>query len=158
MRYRGVPDFLQIQAADLQKAMSEDRVQSGFADAALGKFAGISAVLIALLPTTPPQGLSQPPIIGLAHGAAAFVAFLSLSLFPLRLFSQSRRGALRYKWYGWVMLSCLGLIGVHAFAPEGLRQSLAPWRPVLVLEWILIWVFGYSWFEKGREIALKASS
>jgi hypothetical protein len=52
------------------------------------------------------------------------------------------------------MLACLALIGLFAVAPEAVRNALAPWRPVLLLEWILIWVFGYSWFEKGRESAI----
>jgi hypothetical protein len=129
-------------------------VQSGRADAYLGKCAGIAAVLVALLPTTPPEGLTQPPIIGAAHGAAAFVTFASLSLFPLLLFSQSSEKAGRYKLCGWLMLACLALIGVYALSPDALRQALAPWRPVLLLEWVLVWVFGYSWFEKGRESAI----
>ena len=52
-------------------------------------------------------------------------------------------------------LLCLALIGVYALSPETLRQALAPWRPILLLEWILVWVFGYSWFEKGREPAMR---
>jgi hypothetical protein len=127
-------------------------VRSGRADAYLGKIAGVAAVLVALLPTTPPAGLTQPPIIGAAHGAAALVTFATLSLFPLLLFSQSSEKAALYKVCGWLMLACIGLIGIFAFSPDGLRQALAPWRPVLLLEWTLIWIFGYSWFEKGREL------
>jgi hypothetical protein len=131
-------------------------IRSGHADAYLGKCAGAAAVLVALLPTTPPEGLMQPPIIGAAHGAAAFVTFVSLSLFPLLLFSQSSRKARLYRVCGWLMLTCLGLIAVYALSPEALRKALAPWRPVLLLEWLLIWVFGYSWFEKGRESSTRA--
>jgi hypothetical protein len=128
-------------------------VRSGDADAYLGKFAGIGAVLVALLPTTPPAGLTQPPIIGMAHGLAAFVTFAALSLFPLLLFSQSSSKARLYISCGWVMLVCIGLIAAYQFSFESLRQALAPWRPVLLLEWVLVWVFGYSWFVKGREMA-----
>jgi hypothetical protein len=130
---------------------SPSPVKSGRADTYLGKFAGVAAVLVALLPTTPPAGLTQPSIIGKAHGAAAFVTFLSLSLFPLLLFSQSSQSARRYRVCGCLMLACLALIAIHALSPEALRQALAPWRPVLLLESVLVWVFGYSWFEKGRE-------
>ncbi len=126
-------------------------IRSGRADAYLGKCAGVAAVFVALLPTKPPAGLTQPPSIGAAHGAAAFVMFASLSLFPLLLFSQSSVKAGLYRLCGWLMLACLALIGVYAFSPEALRQALAPWRPVLLFEWVLVWVFGYSWFEKGRE-------
>ncbi len=58
---------------------------------------------------------------------------------------------------GWLMLACLALIGVFALAPEAIRQALAPWRSVLLLEWALVWIFGYSWFEKGREPAATAA-
>lgn len=133
-------------------------IRSGRADAYLGKCAGVAAVLVALLPTTPPAGLTQPPIIGTAHGAAAFVMFASLSLFPLLLFSQSSEKAGLYRLCGWLMVVCLALIGVYALSPEALRQVLAPWRPVLLFEWVLVWVFGYSWFEKGREPAMRRVS
>jgi hypothetical protein len=136
-------------------------VRSGELDAYVGKFAGIGAVLVALLPTTPPCDsppcrLTQPPVIGMAHGLAAFVTFAALSLFPLLLFSQSSRKAGLYKSCGWAMLVCMCLIAAYQFSPESLRQSLAPWRPVLLLEWMLVWVFGYSWFVKGREMARDA--
>jgi len=115
-------------------------------------------VLVALLPTTPPTELTQPPIIGKAHGIAAFVTFASLSLFPLLLFSQSSAKARLYRWCGWLMLACLGLITAYALSPEALRNTLAPWRPVLLLEWLLVRVFGYPWFEKGRESAVQSGS
>jgi hypothetical protein len=129
-------------------------VRSGLADAYLGKFAGVSALAVALLPTSPPVGLTQPPIIGMAHGAAAFVLFVSLSLFPLLLFSQSEERMWVYKSCGWLMLFLLGLTVAFALSPESVRMSLAPWRPVLILEWLLIWAFGFSWFAKGLEPAI----
>jgi len=148
--------FYQYTPRDPEQARSRvASIRSGRADAYVGKCAGVAAVLVALLPTTPPEGLTQPPIIGIAHGAAAFVTFASLSLFPLLLFSQSSEKAALFRLCGWVMLACLALIGVYALSPEALRQTLAPWRPVLLLEWGLVWVFGYSWFEKGRETVLK---
>src|SRR4029453_13660087 len=86
-------------------------IRSGRADAYLGKCAGIAAVLVALLPTSPPAGLTQPPIIGVAHGAAAFVTFASLSLFPLLLFSQSSKKARLYTMWGWLMVGFRALLG-----------------------------------------------
>lgn len=146
--------FYQYRPQHPELARSNRRaIRSGRADAYLGKCAGVAAVLVALLPTTPPAGLTQPPIIGAAHGAAAFVMFASLSLFPLLLFSQSGEKAGVYRLCGWLMLACLALIGVYALSPETLRQALVPWRPVLLFEWVLVWAFGYSWFEKGREPA-----
>jgi hypothetical protein len=133
-------------------------IRSGLADACLGKLAGITAVLAALFPTYPPAGVSQPPIIGKTHGFAAFVLFAALSLFPLVLFSQGDRNVRLYKWCGWLMLLFLGLTGAFALAPEAVRQSLARWRPVLALEWLLIWTFGVSWFAKGLEQATSAAT
>jgi hypothetical protein len=47
------------------------------------------------------------------------------------------------------MLILVLMIAAYAFAPEDLRSALAPWKPVLVLEWVLIWIFGIAWFMKG---------
>jgi len=141
------------QHPELAKSRIPPSIRSGRADAYLGKCAGVAAVLVAPFPTTPPAGLTQPPIIGAAHGAAALVTFASPSLFPLLLFSQSSEKAGLYRACGWLMLVCLALIGIYALSPEALRQALARWRPVLVFEWVLLWVFGYSWFEKGHEPA-----
>lgn len=128
-------------------------VRSGFADALLGKVAGLAAVVAALVPTAPPGLSTQPPIIGLRHGFAAFVLFLSLSLFPLVLFSQSKKRVSVYKTCGWVMLGLLAFLVAYAVLfPESLRVSLAPWKPVFVAELLLICAFGISWFVKGREI------
>src|SRR5262245_7953324 len=114
--------FYQYRPQNPELVKSPSPVQSGRADRYLGKCAGVAAVLVALLPTTPPEGLTQPPIIGEAHGAAAFVTFLSLSLFPLLLFSQSSKKARHYRICGYLMLACLALIGIYAFSPEALRQ------------------------------------
>jgi hypothetical protein len=125
-------------------------IKSGFADACLGKVAGTAALVVALVPTAPTVALSnQPPIIGMWHGLAAFVLFVALALFPLLLFSQAREGAALYKWLGGLMLILVLMIAAYAFAPEDLRSALAPWKPVLVLEWVLIWIFGIAWFMKG---------
>jgi hypothetical protein len=129
-------------------------VHSGAADSWLGKTAGLCAVLVALLPTTPPPASkAQPPEIGTIHGVAAGILFTCLALFPLLLFSQSRDRGQTYKGYGWAMIGLLLLVVAFAFAPDNVRVAIAPWRPVLVLETLLIIVFGVSWFEKGRELA-----
>lgn len=129
-------------------------VRSGVADSWLGKTAGLCAVVVALFPTIPPpQSATRPPTIGMVHGLAAAALFVCLALFPLLLFSQSRTASLAYRVFGWVMIGLLLLVVGYAFAPEELRVTLAPWKPILVLETLLIWVFGLSWFLKGRELA-----
>ena len=134
-------------------------VRSGAADAWLGKLAGVSAVIVALFPTTPPpESPAQPPTIGMIHGLAAAVLFLCLSLFPLLLFSQSRGRERLYRNYGWGMLTTLAAIVVYQFAPERMREAISDVRPVLVLETALIMLFGVTWFQKGRELAAKPES
>lgn len=142
-----------------QPAMARSRwrsVRSGAADAWLGKAAGLCAIVVALFPTAPPPAsTAQPPRIGLIHGVAAAILFLCLALFPLLLFSQSRERGPVYRRYGWVMIGLLLLVLAYVFAPESVRIALAPWRPIFVLETLLILVFGVSWFDKGRELAAK---
>ncbi len=136
-----------------------ESIRTGAADAWLGKIAGGSAILVALIPTTPPVGSpSQPPQIGMAHGISTAILFVCLSLFPLLLFSQSRKRGHVYRFIGWTMIGLMLLVVAYAFAPNSIRDALAPWRPVLVLEALLIWAFGISWFEKGRELAAEQST
>ena len=72
--------FYKYSPQDGGRAKSNRPIQSGSADAWLGKIAGIAAVLVALFPTYPSVGSSQPPIIGKMHGFAAFVLFAALDL------------------------------------------------------------------------------
>lgn len=131
-----------------------ESIRTGAADAWLGKIAGISAVLVALLPTTDKTSTTaQPAVIGTAHGFFAAILFICLSLFPLVLFSQSRKRGPFYRMIGQSMIVLMLVVAAHAFAPENVREALAGWRPVLLLEALLIWLFGLSWFEKGRELA-----
>lgn len=146
-------------AADAKSHPQVVRSRWADADAILGKIAGAAAVVVALAPTTPPLGPGdEPPIIGMVHGIAALVLFVTLSLFPLVLFSQSRERAGLYKASGWLMLALLALIIVYARGPESMRQALAPLRPVFFLEWALIWTFGFSWFVKGLKPASAGSA
>jgi len=128
-------------------------VREGWADAWLGKIAGVSAMLVAVLPTAPPESTTQPAVIGYLHGAAAGALFICLSLFPLLLFSQSRKRSRIYQGYGWAMIVALLLVVAHQLLPESVRNWVAPGKPVLFLETFLIVIFGKSWFDKGRELA-----
>ena len=53
------------------------------------------------------------------------------------------------------MIALVLLVVAYTLAPESLRLIAAPLRPILVLETLLIVVFGVSWFDKGRELAAK---
>jgi uncharacterized protein DUF998 len=132
---------------------NRESVQTGAADAWLGKVAGTCAVVVALIPTNPPPEAKEvPPTIGTLHGLAAGILFLCLALFPLLLFSQGRRRNV-YRRYGWTMIALLLLTVVYVFVPTSLKASTAVLPPLLILETLLILVFGMSWFEKGRELA-----
>jgi hypothetical protein len=152
--------FYQYHPREIDSARSTIKaVRIGTADAWLGKLAGVSAVIVAMLPSTPPpDSPAQPPTIGLIHGGAAALLFLCLALFPLLLFSQSRDRARTYQIYGWSMLGVLLAIVAYQFAPESARAAISGARPVLVLEWALISLFGASWFHKGRELAGKPAA
>jgi hypothetical protein len=90
----------------------------------------------------------MPVTIGALHGVAAAILFTCLALFPLLLFSQSRTRSGVYRGYGWAMIALLLLVVAYTFAPESLRLIAAPLRPILVLETLLIVVFGVSWFDR----------
>ena len=140
-----------------QAKSTRPSVRSGFADAVLGKLAGISAVGVALFPTPRPMGTSaEPQVIGWIHGLSAAVLFACLAGFPLVLFSQSRDRVRFYQVCGWTMVTCLLVLGAHALAPDGIRETLAPFRLVLVLEWVMIWAFGFSWFAKGLKPTVRS--
>jgi len=56
------------------------------------------------------------------------------------------------------MLAVLLLIVAYQFGPESIRQATASLKPVLFMETILIMLFGFSWLDKGRELAAKAKT
>jgi cytochrome bd-type quinol oxidase subunit 2 len=147
--------FYQYRPRQAGLARSKRRsVRTGAADSWLGKIAGLCAVGVALVPTdAPPDSKDVPPTIGTLHGAAAAVLFICLALFPLLLFSQSRKRGRVYQGYGWAMIALLVVTAAYAFAPIGFKTSVAALRPILVLETLLITVFGLSWFERGRDLA-----
>jgi hypothetical protein len=137
-----------------QARSSLEPVRTGAADSWVGKVSGLCAVVVALVPTIPPpESKDVPPTIGTLHGVTAALLFLCLALFPLLLFSQSRRRGHVYRGYGWTMIVLLLLTVAYVFAPTGFKASTAALRPILVFETLLIVVFGLSWFEKGREMA-----
>ena len=139
-----------------QARSKHEAVRKGYADAWLGKAAGLCAVIVALFPTTPPpQSPVQPPTIGMIHGIAAGVLFFCLALFPLKLFSESRERETYYKTIGRVMLGLLALLAAYQFAPEGLRETISSLRPVFWLETALVLLFGWGWLAKGRELAAR---
>jgi hypothetical protein len=92
----------------------------------------------------------------MAHGFFAALLFLALALFPLVLFSQTSNPnrARMYRFCGAVMLFLLLSVAVYVWCfPDSWRVALAPFRPVFVVEAVLVFVFGYTWLKKGQELA-----
>jgi hypothetical protein len=116
-------------------------IQQGHADAWLGKFTGIAAVLVAICPT---DHKDTETLLGAVHVGAAVVLFICLSLFPLMLFSESRRWRLAYQLIGWSMIGVLALIlGWWLVDKDS--------APLLGLETTLILLFSAGWFLKGED-------
>lgn len=147
--------FYTYHPQDRKNARSENpAVKSGELDAWLGKAAGLSAIIVSLFPTNPPpEAPVQPPTIGMIHGIAAAVLFLCLSMFPLKLFSQSRGSESKYRSIGYGMLAVLVALAIYQFSPRSVREAIAALRPVFWLETVLILLFGWGWLAKGRELA-----
>jgi hypothetical protein len=129
-------------------------------DAIAGNIASVSAVGVALFPTTPevaPTLLDQ--VIGGVHLVAAAVFFLTLAYFCLALFKltdkrhPTQRKLQRNRVYticGYTILACLVLIVVVWFLPtSAFIKQLAP---IFWLEALAIVAFGVSWLTKGEAI------
>lgn len=118
-----------------------EAIQQGHVDAWLGKFTGLAAVLVAMCPT---DTKDPQTVLGIIHIGAAIVLFICLSLFPLILFSESRRWHRTYKAIGWSMIAVLVLI-------VGWWLLDSETTPLLALETILILLFSAGWFLKGED-------
>jgi hypothetical protein len=131
-------------------------------DSIAGNLACIFAVGVALFPTA-----QEPPScsahIGFSlHGTFAALLFLTLAYFSLFLFTKTdstktptpqklKRNAV-YKVCGYVMLTCILLIGALNFLPQDTTAAIEMHHPVFWLEAIAIVVFGVSWLTKGEAI------
>lgn len=131
------------------------------------KLACFCAIAVALNPTQSAdvasacniQHRSSPLYVNIIHFASATTLFLTFAYFSLCLFTktsgdmtpQKKKRNIIYKTCGWVMLgSIIGLVLVSTIKP--LQDAIRQYNPVLVLEWILLWAFGFSWLVKGEAI------
>ncbi|OGN98625.1 MAG: hypothetical protein A2Y89_05035 [Chloroflexi bacterium RBG_13_51_18] len=144
-------------------------------DKVAGKLAWLFALCVALFPNS---GTSWERVV---HFSSATCLFAVLAFFSLVLFtksSASRTGfketvsdfrisgakkvksmsdekKIRNKVYvicGWTIVACIILLALYLGL--GQNTAISTIKPVLLLEWIMIWAFGFAWFVKG-EIILK---
>ena len=132
------------------------------ADDVAGKVASVSALGIALFPTTPSSGVASTAIlIGHVHTVCTFAFFSTLAFFALVLFTKTGPGKptprklLRNKVYrlcGSTIIVSMLLIAVHNVLPGESTRGLEPFRPVFALETLAILAFGSSWLVKGEAL------
>ena len=128
--------------------------------------AGASAIGVALFPTTPDNATGQQIVIGVAHGlfAACFLIALAIMALIFRKSDQKnptdrtpeklRRNKV-YLLCSITIFACVGLLLLIALI-QNLILSGKPWlpslHPILVLECLALWAFGFAWFVKGETL------
>jgi hypothetical protein len=130
-------------------------------DTVAGVVAGVSAVGVALFPTTQggvPGGPVDP--VGVVHFVCAATFFLTLAWFCLALFTRThpdrpptrrkRQRNVVYRVCGVTILVCVALAAVAAALPD--EGWVAAVRPVFWLESLAVVAFGVAWFVKGETI------
>lgn len=125
-----------------------------------GNIASLSAICVALFPTTPDiDPTSHARLIGSVHLGSAALFFLTLAYFCLALFRQSDtrhptrqklQRNLVYSVCGYTIIVCLVLIVAlgFLFADSPIKQL----APIFWLEALAIVAFGVSWLIKGEAI------
>lgn len=136
-------------------------------DDILGDVAGVSAIGVALFPTTPPPSpkvvvTTLQMTIGTVHLLLAGCFLLTLAIFALVLFTKThpnkgptprkRKRNMVYWSCGSAILVFLVLIVLDIFLPG--PQWLQSLHPLFWLESLATWAFGIAWFVKGEGIPL----
>jgi hypothetical protein len=138
-------------------------------DRLITDLAGLCAICVSFFPTTPSAATAHQVVIGDIHLGFAVTAFVALAVMSLRFAkreptpaglpfwprvayafgftgpgdsSTPRWELAAYRISGFVILVCV----VLAYLLSSIQYSL------LVLEWVLLWSFGVSWFVKGKKI------
>lgn len=133
-----------------------------FKDNLAADIAGVSAIGVALFPTSPPNPSSIEEIISGLHATFAASFFITLSIIALFLFTKMKPGVRPtpqklkrntvYRICGYIMIAAIALIAVFGILPESITRWLERLDPVFWLESIAIFAFGVSWFVKGEGI------
>jgi len=138
-----------------------------FQDNLVTNVSGMFAIAVALFPTgsvpdtTQPLGVFQlsPDLSGTLHVLWAFLFFLLLAYNAYFLFTKTGtkqpgpKKLLRntiYRACGIVILASLAGIVVYMLFLQG--TIVSRWAPVLILETLALWAFGFSWLVKGETL------
>jgi len=131
-------------------------------DEIAGKIASISALGVALLPTTIKINPTYTQeIIGMFHLMCASGYFLTIAYFCLCLFPKNNSSLMTqqkikrnfvYKSSAYLILTCLICIVILSLQSDEFNQSLSYLNPVFWLESLAIMAFGFSWLVKGEAI------
>jgi hypothetical protein len=128
--------------------------------------AGVSAIGVALFPTTPDNATGQQIAIGWAHGVFAACFLIALAIIALIFRKSDQKNPTdrtpeklqRNKVYllcSITIFACVVLLLLIALI-QNLLLSGKPWllslHPILVLETLALWAFGFAWFVKGETL------
>ncbi|MDO8998427.1 MAG: hypothetical protein Q7W45_01585 [Bacteroidota bacterium] len=135
----------------------------------MAKLCGILGFMVAIFP----DGLDDnectiyvnqiiPPWMEKVHLYSAGAFFLVLAYFSIFLFTKSNKATaaqtaqkkkrnLIYKICGYIMVVCIVILLLY-FQIPGLKEKFEKYSPVLFLEIIALWAFGFSWLVKGETI------
>ena len=137
-------------------------------DNIVSNIAGVCAIGVSLLPTTPdcPPGSMKCPtelqmIIGKVHFGLATVFLLALAVMAFFLFTREKlekasdrkrkRRKIIFRGCGIIMFACIVVAAIILFVPY---LSDNRWQhhyyPILIIEIVSTLVFGIAWFVKGE--------
>lgn len=131
----------------------------------MAKAAGLFGFMVAIFPDALDDNectiyVKQiiPEWMKTVHFISAALFFLVLAYFSIFLFTKSKgemtpekkRRNMIYKICGFTIITCIVLLALYFFVPA--LKTLEPYKPVLILEIIALWAFGFSWIVKGEFI------
>ena len=132
----------------------------------MAKAAGLFGFMVAIFPDALDDNectiyVKQiiPDWMATVHFIYAALFFLVLAYFCIFLFTKSKgemtpekkkRNTI-YRVCGYTIIACLFLLALYFFI-SALKELLEDYKPVLILEIIALWAFGFSWIVKGEFI------
>jgi hypothetical protein len=116
--------------------------------------AGVSAIGVALCPTSPLGPTVFQREIGWLHYVFAGVLLVALAMFCLVSFrdqtnSPDPRAKRLYYWAGVTILIAVALALVLGLAHVGARALITP---VYLAEWVSVWAFGAAWLYAALDL------